>query len=82
MLYTPANTKTGAQTKTSNQPKFMKTNTKFILTMIAISAIAIIATTKIDVSYLPATVSYVAVAMLLALAAADYRVGSKSNLAR
>lgn len=56
-----------------------------ILTTIAISAIVLITRTKVTGSYLSAaaeTISYIAVAILVALAALDYRVGSKSYSTR
>jgi hypothetical protein len=60
----------------------MKTTIKFILTAAASIVTALIAATKIDASQLPVTVSYMAVTILIALAALDYRVGSKSYLTR
>lgn len=56
-----------------------------ILTTIAISAIALLATTNGIAGFLSAmamTVSYIAVAILVALAALDYRVGPKNFSAR
>ena len=56
-----------------------------IITTVAISAITIIATTKVTASYLATmamTVSYLAVAILFALAALDYRVGPKNYSTR
>jgi hypothetical protein len=60
----------------------MKTIIKFILTAVASIATVLIAATKIGASHLPVTVSYMAVTILIALAALDYRVGSKSYLTR
>ncbi len=56
-----------------------------ILTTVAISAIALLVTTKGTASFLSVmamTVSYIAVAILVALAALDYRVGPKNFSAR
>ena len=56
----------------------MKTNTlQITLTAIAASSLAVFAVTTIAV-----TVSYLAVAILIAVAAVDYRQGPKSYAAR
>jgi hypothetical protein len=64
----------------------MKTNKlNVILTTVAISGIVLLATTKGTASFLSAmamTVSYIAIAILVALAVLDYRVGSKNYSAR
>ena len=60
----------------------MKTNIKFILTMLTISAIAIAVTAKIDLSYVPVALSYVTAGVVLAMAAMDNRAGSKNYAAR
>ncbi len=52
-----------------------------ILTALAISGVVLLVKTEVTGSYLSAvakTVSYLAVAVLVALAALDYRVGSKT----
>lgn len=61
----------------------MKTNTfKIILSAIAVSALSLIAIGNASLSNLlptmAVTISYVAVILLLAVAAVDYRTGSKS----
>jgi len=64
----------------------MKTNTiNVLLTTVSITAFGLIAVTKITASVLPAipvVASYIAVAILVALVALDYRVGQKSYSAR
>jgi len=65
----------------------MKNNTlKVLLTTIAVSAISLIVLRKATgANLLPTmavTVSYVAVVVLVALAAVDYRVGPKNYAAR
>ena len=56
----------------------MKTNTiQIALTAITASSLALLAVTSI-----PVVVSYTAVAILVAVAAVDYRQGPKSYLAR
>jgi hypothetical protein len=70
-----------------HQPiKFMKTtNNKALLAAVAVSALALIALTKMAASIVPMIVigsSYVAVAILFALAALDYRVGPKNYSTR
>ena len=52
-----------------------------LLTAVAISGVVLLVKTEVTGSYLSAvaqTVSYLAVAVLVALAALDYRVGSKT----
>ena len=61
----------------------MKTNTfKIVLSAIAVSALSLIAIGNASVSNLlptmAVTISYVAVILLLAVAAVDYRTSSKS----
>jgi hypothetical protein len=60
----------------------MKTkNNKVLLATLAISALALVAVTKMAASALPVLViagSYLAVVILFALAALDYRVGPKA----
>jgi len=61
------------------------TNNKALLAAVVISAFALIALTKMAASVVPMLVigsSYVAVAILVALAALDYRVGVKNYSAR
>lgn len=79
MSYTPSSTKKGAQDKTTNQPtKFMNNNTlQITVAAIATSGIALFAITNIAVA-----VSYVAVAILVAVAAVDYRQGPKNYASR
>lgn len=63
----------------------MKTNNKYILTTVALAAVALLAATKIEVSYLPdaaVALSYLAVGALFVLAAFDNRRGSKNYLTR
>jgi hypothetical protein len=65
----------------------MKTNTlKVILGMIAISAIGLIVMRKASASDLlptvAVTISYLAVAIIVAVAAVDYRVGPKNYASR
>lgn len=78
MSYTPSSTNRGAQTKTNQPTKFMKNNTlQITLTAIAASGIALFAITNIAVA-----VSYVAVGILVAVAAVDYRQGPKNYASR
>ena len=61
------------------------TNNKALLVAIAISAFSLIALTKMAASVVPMLAigsSYVAVAILIALAASDYRVGTRNYSAR
>jgi hypothetical protein len=63
----------------------MKTNNNYIVPTVAISAIALLAATKIEINYLPdapVVISYLAVGALFVLAALDNRRGSKNYLAR
>jgi hypothetical protein len=64
----------------------MKTNTlNVLLATASIAATGLIAVTKITAGALPAipvVASYIAVAILVALVALDYRVGQKSYSAR
>jgi hypothetical protein len=64
----------------------MKTNTlNVLLTTVSITTFGLIAVTKITAGVLPAipvAASYIAVAILVALVALDYRVGQKSYSAR
>ena len=71
----------------TNEPvKFMKnTNNKSLLAIAVISAIALVALTKTAASFVPAIViagSYVAVAVLFAVAALDYGVAGRNYSAR
>lgn len=65
---------------------FMKINKLHVmLTTAAIGIIGVLVTTSIPASYLSvlaATVSYLAVGVLVALAALDYRVGPKGHSLR
>jgi hypothetical protein len=65
---------------------FMKTtNNKVLVITLAISAVALVAGSKMAASFVPAVAigaAYVAVAMLYALAVVDYRLGPKSYSAR
>lgn len=79
----PAVTHTGAtNTKQTNQVS-MKTNTiKVITTIASLGLIAGLGSTTVTGNYLTAvavTVSYLAVVALIAIAAADYRPGSKGG---
>jgi len=61
------------------------TNNKALLVAIAVSAFSLIALTKMAASVVPMLAigsSYVAVAILIALAASDYRVGTRNYSAR
>jgi hypothetical protein len=61
------------------------TNNKALLAAVVVSAFALIALTKMAASVVPMLIigsSYVAVAILVALAASDYRVGVKNYSAR
>jgi hypothetical protein len=61
------------------------TNNKALLVTLAVSALALIALTKMAASVVPMLViasSYVVVAILFALAALDYRVNTKDYSAR
>jgi hypothetical protein len=76
MPYTPASTQSWVLIKIPTTA--MKNNTlQLTLTAIVASSLALVA-----VSTLAVGVSYAAVAILIALAAADYRQGSRRNLAR
>lgn len=62
-----------------------KTNNKALIATVALSAIVLIAVTKMAASVVPGIViagSYLTVAILFAFAAVDYRVGSKDLTAR
>jgi hypothetical protein len=61
------------------------TNNKALLTTVVISVLALIVLTKIAASFVPGVViagSYIAVAILFAFAAGDYRVGAKDYSTR
>lgn len=61
------------------------TTTKAILTTVAVAALALMATTKIEASYLSdvaIAISYLAVGAIFVIAACDNRRGSKTYLAR
>lgn len=64
----------------------MKTNTlKLILTLLTAGSLTLLAATRIDASNLSTisiSVSYIAVAILIALAVHDYRAGSRSYVGR
>ncbi len=78
MSYTPASTKNWCPYQKLKHTKFMKNNTlQITLTAIAISGLALVAVTTLAVA-----VSYVAVGILMAVAAVDYRQGPKSYLTR
>jgi hypothetical protein len=61
------------------------TTTKAILTTVAFAALALLATSKVEASYLPdvaVAISYLAVGSIFVIAAFDNRRGSKTYLAR
>lgn len=63
----------------------MNTTLKVILTTAAVSATVLVATIKLaagNLNLMPVAVSYVAVVLLVALTAFDYRVGPKSYVGR
>jgi len=64
----------------------MKTNKlNVLLTAVSVGAIGLFVATEITAGILPAipvTVSYIVIAVLLALVALDYRVGHKTYSAR
>ena len=77
MPYTPAQHQIRCQ-KDHQTPNLMKNNTLHLtLTAIVASSLALIAVTTIAV-----TVSYLAVAILVAVAVVDYRQGPKCYAAR
>lgn len=83
MSYTPCTSKTAAQTITNQPTKFMKTNNiTTIVASVAASVIALVGIASVAVSYLPNVVAFGSVAVLVALATVDYRVGPKSYSAR
>ena len=74
-------------TDQKNQPtKFMKnTNNKVLIAVLVVSIVAMIGLTKMAASVVPTMAiasSYIAAVTLFALAALDYRVGSKSYSVR
>ncbi|MBL9214215.1 MAG: hypothetical protein JNG83_01940 [Opitutaceae bacterium] len=61
----------------------MKTNNiKTIIASVAVSALALVGVATVAVSYLPNVVAFGSVAILVALATVDYRVGPKSYSVR
>ena len=61
------------------------TNNKVLLTTVAVSALALVGLTKMTADVVPMMAiggAYVSVAILIALACADYRLGSKNYSAR
>ena len=61
------------------------TNNKALVAAVAVSVLALIGLTKMAASVVPTMIvasSYVAVAILFALAIMDYRIGSKDYSAR
>lgn len=61
------------------------TNIKYVLPALAIAALVLLATSKVEASYLAdaaVVISYLTVGALFTLAALDNRRGSKSYLAR
>jgi hypothetical protein len=58
-------------------------NFKSILSLVTISGFALLALTRVTfLPLMPVLVSYTAVAILVALAAMDYRIGSKYSAGR
>ena len=75
----------GAQQK-HQTTNLMKTNTyQIAITAVATSGLALFAMTNHTAGFLPAiaaSVSYITIVVLIALAAVDYRVGPRSYAAR